>query len=299
MTEQTITWEGAEALRSYLVPIEELKDTEGNPEKEFPEKVVGELMGSLKRWGQVRPILTDSEDKLTIRAGHHLRKAMRELGWTHVAAIPHEFSDSEEAYAYVLADNILGQLGTMKKEDQMSLIDLVGEENLEGTGLSIDDAENLRAALSAVPEVSQVEPWEGGYSESPEEAAARAAAIGQQEPHKEVVLLLTLGEYEVFGAHIRHLQKQWGTTGIKESFLRAVEYSCMDEDGGWPEGLASHTVQETTGDDLSVSEPATEEVPSPHEGEPEIAPEEQATLEELAAEVEDTEPEDSEPGFLS
>lgn len=300
MTEQTITWEGAEALRPYLVEIEKLQDTENNPDK--GPKHVAELMGSLKRFGQVRPILTDLDDSVTIRAGHHLRRAAQELGWTHIAALPSRFDNYEEALAYVLADNQLTQMGERDKTAQMTLIDLVGEGNLEGTGLTIDDAENLRAFLSAVPEVPQVEPWEGGYSESEEEAAARAAAIGQQQPHKEVVLLLKMEEYEVFGHHIRHLQKQWGTSGIKETFLRAVEEAVVGEDGEWPEGLPSHSDSTSSGDHVSVEGHKVEEVPSPEAEKPiedaALDAQQLAELEQLSARIDEPEDDGDEPGFL-
>lgn len=287
---KAITWEGAEALEKYLVPVEDLKDTEGNPDK--GEKHVAELMGSLRRFGQTRPILTDLEDSVTIRAGHHLRRAARELGWSHIAAMPSRFASYEEALAYSLADNVLTEIGQRDQQAQMNLIDLIGEGNLEGTGMSIDDAENLRALLLAVPEVPQVEPWEGGYSETPEEAAARAAAIGQQEPHKEVVLLLTLTEYEQFGEHIRFLQKRWSISGIKDTFLGAVKLAVLTADTV-PEGelgeLEAEVIPVSSAGDVSNVTNENEEVTSP------VDPDAQIALDDLVAEVEDPD----EPGFLA
>lgn len=227
-----IVWKGAEALRPYLVPIEDLKDTDGNGFK--GELHVAQLAASLERFGQVRPILTDQEDGLTIRAGHHLRLAAAQLGWTHFAALPSEFGSYDEAIAYVLADNRLTEIGTRDAAAQMTLLDLVGEGNLEGTGWTIDDVETLRAMHAQVPTISEAEPWAGGFSETAQQAAERAQSIAAHQQHREVPLLLTMPEWELFEEWCRALQKVYGTTGVKdtilEAFRREVEASSAQED---------------------------------------------------------------------
>lgn len=254
MSEATLEthWVGAEALRPFLVPIDSLQDTEGNPDK--GDRHVAEIAASLKRFGQVRAILTDYSAQDTIRAGHHVRRAGRMLGWTHIAAIPAQFDDEGEAIAYLLADNRLVVKGEAEVElgQQMTLLDAVGETNLEGTGWSIDDYETLKAAVEGVPEVQQVERWTGGGAESPEEAAARAAAIGQQERHREATFMLNLQEYAQFESDAKALMKHYGTTGVKEAILR-----CMREKvGGDPISAAEQEEPESA---VETPEPETVE----------------------------------------
>jgi hypothetical protein len=221
------TWKGAEQLRPYLVRIEDLKPTEGNP---FKGKThVGKLMGSLERFGQTRAILTDAAEDGRIRAGHHLTLAAEELGWTHLAAIAAEFNDEGEAIAYLMADNQLARVGDedADKMQQMTLLEAIGETNLAGTGWDLDSVENLRSELGQIEVVVEQEEWGGEAAESGEEAAARAAALAGYEPHKEIPLYMTLPQHEKFSEHVRLLQGQWGLKGVMDTILKSLE-ECYD-----------------------------------------------------------------------
>jgi hypothetical protein len=224
------TWSGAEQLRPYLVRISDLKPTPGNP---FKGKThVGRLKGSLQRFGQTRPILTDAADGgQTIRAGHHLTLAAEDLGWTHVAAVMAEFSDEGEAVAYLMADNQLARVGDedVDVQAQLSFLNLIGEQNLEGTGWDIDAVETLRAEAGATPVVVEQEPWGGEAAETAEEASARAAALAGYEPHKEIPLYMTLPQHELFSEHVRLLQSAWGLKGVMDTILRAL-HECYDRE---------------------------------------------------------------------
>ncbi len=217
-----IVWEGAELLREHLVPIDHLSDHEQNVRKGD----VLALAASLRRFGQVRPILFDSD---TIVAGHHLRRAARdELGWTHIAAFPHTFKDEDERLAYLVADNYLADLAGYDEQAQLTLLDeMVSRGNLEGTGITVDAVEDMRAAFGAVPEMP-AQDWQGGYSEDPETAAARASALAQSQRMREVVLMLTEQEHEDFGQNLRTLQAFWGSEGgTKQTMLRAVAEAAL------------------------------------------------------------------------
>lgn len=223
------TWTGAEQLRPYLCRIEDLQPTPGNPPK---GKVhVGKLMGSLNRFGQTRAILIDAADGVTIRAGHHLTLAATELGWTHIAAIAAEFNDEGEAIAYLMADNQLARVGDedVDKEQQLTLIDIIGEQNLQGTGWDLDAVETLRSEAGATPVILEQEPWGGAPAETAEEASARAAALGGYEPHKEIPLYMTLPQHELFSEHVRLLQNAWGLKGVMDTILRAL-HECYDRE---------------------------------------------------------------------
>lgn len=218
MTEQlveTVVWEGAEALRPFLVPIDSLADHEKNARRGDVEA----LKGSLRRFGQVRPVLADEG---TMVAGHHLRYAARDLGWTHIAVFPHSFESETDRLAYLVADNHLAGLAGYDEQAQMNLFTELAEAGaLEGTGVTIDFMEDLQARIG-VPTTDYAGEWQGGYSEDAEAAAARAASLAASQAMKEIVLMVTPEQYEEFGRYVRALQQGYGTSGVVATVLRAV-----------------------------------------------------------------------------
>jgi hypothetical protein len=160
-----VVWRGAGALRQFLVPIAELAPFPGNPRLGDVDAV----RSSLRRFGQTRAILVDAEDGRLIVAGHHVVLAATAEGWTHVAAIPNEFADAEEARAYLLADNRIGELGTydleLLHEQLREARDADGRPGLEGTGYGEDhlpylerEIEKMRRAAAAPAEFPPIDP---------------------------------------------------------------------------------------------------------------------------------------------
>lgn len=142
-TEQTesgplagVIWRGADRLIPHLVPIGDLRPFPGNPEKGLEH--IQLLVASLTRFGQVRPVLV-REDGVVV-AGNHLRKAAIRMGWTHMAAIPHDFPEMEDV-AYNVADNRLTEVGVRDGAAQMNLVEAIGDK--EGTGWDDDDVRDL------------------------------------------------------------------------------------------------------------------------------------------------------------
>ena len=148
-----VIWEGAEPLREYLVPVGELEDHSRNPRRGD----VLALTASLERFGQVRPFLGEEG---TIVAGHHLRKAAVELGWTHIAVIPHKFEDEAARDAYLIADNYLAGLAGYDEQAQMDLLEeMEARGELAGTGVTSDAIEDLRAAMAS-DAITTEDEWE-------------------------------------------------------------------------------------------------------------------------------------------
>lgn len=218
-TDDQNNWRGAEQLRPYLCRISLLQPTEGNPDK--GKAHVGRLKASLTRFGQTRPILIDSADGVTIRAGHHLTRAAEELGWTHIAAVAAEFSDEGEAIAYLMADNRLARVGDedASVQQQLALLDLVGD-SLQGTGWDIDTIEKLRAEAGVEAPPAEAEPWQGPAAETAEEAAARVRAT---KSYKKVPIDLTQDEHEQFEEMVRLLKQAYKMRGTKDVILRALD----------------------------------------------------------------------------
>lgn len=210
-------WVGADALIPYLVGINDLEPSEENARKGD----VMALVGSLRRFGQVRAISSTPEGKIV--AGHHLRLAAIEMGWTHIAVVPNEFANDDERIAYLIADNQLSSLGGYDEQAQMTILeDLESRGLLEGTGYDSDTIENMRSAMEAVPTTPTPETWGGGYSETAEEAEARALALQASKQKREVLMMMDIAEYEQFGSDIRFLQDKLKTTGVKDTVVASI-----------------------------------------------------------------------------
>jgi hypothetical protein len=141
-----VVWTGAKALRKFLVPIADLEPFPGNPRRGDVQM----LRSSLRRFGQTKPILVDASTGRRIVAHHHVVLAATEEGWTHVAAIPNEFRDEEEARAYMLTDNRASDLGTYDLEDLYGQLRKVQEgAGLAATGYDDRDLEVMHRDLEA------------------------------------------------------------------------------------------------------------------------------------------------------
>lgn len=142
MTEP-IVWRGAKALEPFLVPIDSLEPFPGNPRRGNVEA----LRKLLRRFGQTKPILVDANRPTLIVAGHHLTLAAKAEGWTHIAPMPHEFENEEEARAFLLGDNRSHDLGSYEAE--LLLEQLKAVQDLEGTGYDEANIEQLERDLAA------------------------------------------------------------------------------------------------------------------------------------------------------
>lgn len=77
--------------------------------KKHPETQLVKLRESLKRFGQVKPILIQmqpGDHRFVIVAGHGVFEAAEDLGWEHIAAsLAPRYWTPSDALAYLIADN--------------------------------------------------------------------------------------------------------------------------------------------------------------------------------------------------
>jgi hypothetical protein len=140
----SVQWAGAAELEGQLRPVEDLVLLPGNPR----QGDVGAITQSLERFGQLKPIVVDSDG--VILAGNHTYRAALELGWTHVAAVDGGLEGAERP-AFALADNRLSDLASYDNEALLAMIETAGD--LSGTGYDSEDADYVRrmAALETEP----------------------------------------------------------------------------------------------------------------------------------------------------
>ncbi|MGD0019950.1 MAG: DNA methyltransferase [Candidatus Limnocylindrales bacterium] len=137
----------APELRSFVVPIGSLTFHPRNPRHGNLEAITG----SLRRFGQLRPVLVQRSTGFIV-AGNHVVRAAGELGWQNLAAVVVDLDDAT-ASAYLLADNRTADLSTY---DDALLAALLEEQaatgNLTGIGYGRDDIDELVARVLAEAE---------------------------------------------------------------------------------------------------------------------------------------------------
>jgi ParB-like chromosome segregation protein Spo0J len=143
VTNAETIWSGPEELRAHLVRIDSMAPHPHNPR----QGDVGALTLSLEQFGQYRLAIVQADSGHLV-VGNHLWQAAKALGWTHLAAIYRELTETQ-AQQLMLADNRIADRGTY---DQDALADLltglahVGELS-PATGYDLDDLDDLLADL--------------------------------------------------------------------------------------------------------------------------------------------------------
>jgi ParB-like chromosome segregation protein Spo0J len=210
----------APSLQGNIVPTTDVHPHEGNPRKGDVEKIAE----SLKRFGQVRPILTTEDG--TIIAGNHTFLAAKSLGWEQIAAVKIAMSD-QDAKAYMLADNKTSDGATWDDENLVAILEELGAEGLEGTGFTLADLDDLTAALDSVIE-TEPEPFMGEYAEDPSVTAERWE--GRSEGQKrEVVFLLLHADFERFRENVQALKSKYATESMAVAIYEAVYREALGE----------------------------------------------------------------------
>lgn len=205
----------SQELEGMAVPMTELVMHPGNPRVGAVETI----KRSLERFGQMRPILVDQREG-TIIAGKHTFLAARELGWTEIACVHTEIPE-DEAIAYMLMDNHCSDEATWDDVGLLSVLeDMRSKDMLDATGFSMDDIEDLQAALDAVP-VTAPEPFEGDYTESAEETAERWKNRNEG-ANREIVLLLPHQDFEAFVTAVATLKQRYEEDSSARAIFRAV-----------------------------------------------------------------------------
>jgi hypothetical protein len=205
----------SQELEGMAIPLQELVTHPGNPRRGS----IDTIKHSLERFGQVRPIVVQHEDGV-ILAGNHTFLAASELGWEKIAVVFVDLPE-DEATAYMLMDNRSGDLATW---DDVGLYDVLAQlhskDMLEATGFTLDDMEDLQAALDSVP-MTEPEPFTGGFTETAEETAERWTERNEG-ANKEIVMLLPKEDYGIFMDAVAHLMEYYEETSQARTIYQAV-----------------------------------------------------------------------------
>lgn len=133
----------APQLRALVVPIDSLVPDPNNA-RVHGERNMWAIKDSLALYGQKKPIVVRAEN-MTVMAGNGTLAALRDLGWTLVAASVEPMTD-EEAAGYGLADNRTAELAAWNFEVVARLARVQEEINGTVVGWSADDLKKVYAS---------------------------------------------------------------------------------------------------------------------------------------------------------
>lgn len=191
---------------------------------------VGKIADSLQHFGQARPIVI-SNDGLVI-AGNHTFKAAKELGWDGIDVYEMPW-DYDTAFAYLMADNRIGDLGTYDGEQlHENLVALMEADRLEATGYTADDVDDLASELGKVAETAGASGAE--HAEDPEETAKRYKSAGNEGgapavPMKELMLIYPNEQFDEVAEAVNTLKKAWGVDGTRDVVAEALKRAVANE----------------------------------------------------------------------
>jgi ParB/RepB/Spo0J family partition protein len=119
----------AKKLVIEYVKADLLKENPKNPRRN--DEVVDKIKGSMDKFGWTNPILVRRADN-TVIAGHTRLKAARKAGVDTVPVVYLDLNE-QDADAYMLADNKLGELATW---DEAGLAAIIGELQVAGVDVA-------------------------------------------------------------------------------------------------------------------------------------------------------------------
>lgn len=116
----------------------------------YREGDVGAISTSLDRWGWYAPLVVQrSSGRIVV--GNHRWEAAKRRGETHVPVHYRDLTD-EQALALLAADNRMSDLARNDVEQLGAVLRHLAQiDELEGTGYSGDDVDELLASIEGVP----------------------------------------------------------------------------------------------------------------------------------------------------
>lgn len=118
----------AEDLRGLAVPIGEVHEDVANARTGH---AVERIAGSLRAYGQRKPIVANRREGGRVIAGNGTLRAARSLGWGHIAVVWVD-DDAATAAGFGIADNRVGDLSRWDVEALESLMEALPDDAFTG-----------------------------------------------------------------------------------------------------------------------------------------------------------------------
>lgn len=193
------------------LPLDELDSFPGNARRGDVEA----LAASVDVNGQYRSLIVRPVNgRYTVLAGNHTAEALRKLGWATARCEIIECDDAT-ATRINLVDNKLPDASGYDDTALASLLESLSD--LDGTGYSPDDLDDLLSRIGEVPEMDSG-PSGARYAESEEEAEQRRDRIDTYEPRQvpsggtavELIVVMPVGDHQEATALIRSVRDRDG-----------------------------------------------------------------------------------------
>lgn len=170
---------------------------------------------SVESNGQYRSLIVRPVgDRYTVLAGNHTADALRSLGRS-TARCEVITCDDATAARVNLVDNRLPDLGGYDDGALAGLLQSL--DDLDGSGYSPDDLDDLLSRIGEVPEMDP-QPTDARYAESPEEEQVRRDRVDSYEPRQvpgggsavELIVVMPVGDHQEATALIRSVRDRDG-----------------------------------------------------------------------------------------
>ena len=199
-----------------LVPIDDLTLDPRNA-RAHSRRNLDAIIGSLKRFGQQKPIIADKDN--VVRAGNGVLRAAKLSGWTEIAVYSTGL-EAEEATAFAVADNRVAELSEWDVPMLAEAIEDASDAGISFDALGFTDEELNKILSDAVPEPDF---GEDDDDELPEGEGVPTSTI------RLVQVFLSPEQHEQFNLWERKLRDRMGLDNISDSVYRAMRIAAGDD----------------------------------------------------------------------
>ena len=215
-------------LTVEYVPLSALTEYPDNPHKGD----VAAIKASLLKSRQYKAIVASRRTSYVL-AGNHTLRAMRELdvedptgAWGQIAVTFLDNLSPEAEKRILAADNRIQDLATYEDEKLLALLSELAD--LEGTGYTPEDVEDLRFVLEGMQDI-EYPTTDAHMNETAEQEAAREAQIGAYTSLKEkglaeLILVMPADQKIHALTWCERLRSEWG----KELTNGDIVYRALD-----------------------------------------------------------------------
>lgn len=165
-----------------IIPTKNLKENPLNPNK-HPEEQIKLLADIIERTGWRQPITVSNRSGCIVK-GHGRYLAAMSKGWCNVPVDYQDYSNQDEEYADLIADNRLAELSEIQDDLMADLIKSF--ENQDMLSLTGYDSEDIDSILNSLTDDEEEEPEEE-EKKTPETTLTKAGDTWNLGEHRLIV----------------------------------------------------------------------------------------------------------------
>lgn len=164
-----------------IVPTMNLKENPLNP-NHHPDEQIKLLADIIERTGWRQPITVSNQSNCIVK-GHGRLAAAKLKGWSNVPVDYQDYSNQDEEYADLIADNRLAELSEIQEDVMAELIRSFEDTDL--LSLTGYDSEDIDSILASLEEESEEEPEE--ETKTPDTTLTKAGDTWNLGEHRLIV----------------------------------------------------------------------------------------------------------------